>query len=107
VGTTFRFFLNQSAAVSFAFSRRLGGRKVGGECVAQARVNRRKPGCTRRVTQGTLTFMGHPGLNTLAFQGRISGSKRLPLGAYTVRIVAMNSAGETSTPRSLSFAIVR
>jgi hypothetical protein len=51
--------------------------------------------------------MGHRGLNTLAFQGRISGSKRLPLGAYTVRIVAVNLAGESSIPRSLNFTIVR
>jgi hypothetical protein len=108
VGTTFRFVLNQQApSVTFTFTQEVGRRKVSGECVAQTRANRRKPGCTRRVTQGALTFMGHRGLNTLAFQGRILGSKRLPLGAYMVRIVAVNLAGESSIPRTLNFTIVR
>jgi hypothetical protein len=50
---------------------------------------------------------GHTGLNTVVFQGRISRSKRLVLGAYTLGITAANSAGERSSPRSLSFTIVK
>jgi hypothetical protein len=107
VGTTFRFVLNQRAAVSFAFTQQLGGRKVGRRCVAQTRANRRRPGCKRTVTQGTLTFTGHSGLNKVVFQGRISRSKRLPLGAYTLRITALSSAGQRSSPRTLNFTIVR
>jgi hypothetical protein len=59
------------------------------------------------VTQGTLTFTGRSGLNKVAFQGPISRSKKLPLGAYTLQISALNPAGKRSTGRSLSFSIVK
>jgi hypothetical protein len=107
VGTTFRFVLNQQAIVSFAFTQQVGGRKVNGRCVAQTRSNRRRPSCKRTVTQGTLSFIGHSGLNKVAFQGRISRSQRLPLGAYSLQITALNSAGKRSGPRTLNFTIVR
>src|SRR5262249_34767816 len=85
VGTTFSFVLNQQATVSFAFTRQVGGRKVAGKCVAQTNKNRRRPSCKRNVAQGTFTFKGHSGLNKVVFQGRISRSRRLPLGAYTLQ----------------------
>jgi hypothetical protein len=107
VGTTFRFVLNQQSTVTFAFTQQVGGRKVNGKCVAQTKANSRKPGCKRTVTQGTLTFTGRSGLNKVAFQGRISRSKKLPLGAYTLQITASNSAGKRSSGRSLNFTIVR
>ena len=107
MGTTFRFVLSQRAIVSFVFTQQLGGRRVNGRCVAQTNGNRRRPSCKRTVTQGKLTFMGRSGLNRVAFQGRISRSKRLPLGAYTLQITALNSAGKRSIPRTLSFSIVR
>jgi hypothetical protein len=107
VGTTFRFVLNQQATVSFAFTQQVGGRRVGGSCVPQTRRNRHRRSCKRTVTQGTLSFVGHSGLNRVSFQGRISRSKRLPLGAYTLRITASNAAGQRSSPRTLNFTIVR
>jgi hypothetical protein len=107
VGTTFRFVLNQRAPVTFGFTQQVGGRKVNGKCVAQNRSNQRRPGCKRTVTQGTLTFTGRSGLNKVAFQGRISRSKRLPLGAYTLQITALNSAGKRSSSSTLKFTIVR
>jgi hypothetical protein len=107
VGTTFRFVLNQRSTVSFVFTQQVGGRKVGGKCVAQTNGNRRRPACKRTVTQGTLTFVGRSGLNKVAFQGRISRSRKLPLGAYTLQITAVNSAGKRSSPRTLNFTIVK
>jgi hypothetical protein len=107
VGTTFRFVLNQRSTVSFAFTQQVGGRKVNGKCVAETKANRRKPGCKRTVTQGTLTFTGRSGLNKVAFQGGISRSKKLRLGTYTLQITALNSAGKRSAPSSLKFTIVR
>ena len=107
VGTTISFVLNEPASVSFAFTQQLGGRKVKGRCVTQTNKNRHKPSCRRTVTQGTLSFAGHTGLNKVVFQGRISPSKRLGLGAYTLGITATNSAGERSSPRSLNFTIVK
>jgi hypothetical protein len=107
VGTTFTFMLNQPAVVSFAFTQQVGGRKVNGKCIAQTRANRRRPACKRSVTQGTLTFAGHSGSNKVVFQGRLSRSKRLPLGAYAMRITALSPAGQRSAPRSLNFTIVK
>jgi hypothetical protein len=107
VGTTISFVLNEPASVSFAFTQQLGGRKVKGRCVAQTNKNRRKPSCRRTVMAGTLSFAGHTGLNKVVFQGRISASKRLGLGAYTLGITATNSVGERSSPRSLNFTIVK
>jgi hypothetical protein len=75
--------------------------------VAQTNGNRGRPSCKRTVTSGTLTFTGRSGLNKVAFQGRISRTKKLPLGAYTLQITALNSAGKRSSPRTLKFTIVR
>ena len=106
VGTTFSFSLDQQAAVSFAFTQRVGGRKVGSNCVADTRANHRRKACKRTVTTGTLPFAGHAGINTVVFQGRLR-SKRFKPGAYKLIITATNSAGQQSSPQSLSFSIVR
>jgi hypothetical protein len=107
VGTTFSFVLNEQASVSFVFAQQVNGRAVGGKCVSQTNKNRRRPACKQMVTQGSLSFSGHAGSNKVVFQGRISPSKGLPLGAYTLQISASNSSGQSSSPRSLSFTIVK
>ena len=106
-GTTFSFSLSEQAAVTFSFTQRVGGRKVGGECVTQTTKNRRKPACRLTATAGTLTFTGHSGINRVAFQGRISPAQKLKPGSYTLVITATNSAGLRSAPKSLSFTIVK
>jgi uncharacterized repeat protein (TIGR01451 family) len=107
IGTRFSFTLNQPASVSFDFTQQLRGRKVKGKCVAQNKKNRKQPACKRTVSQGTLGFNAHAGVNTVSFQGRISASKKLKLGRYTLVIRATNAAGQRSAPRSLSFTIVK
>jgi hypothetical protein len=107
VGTTFSFTLNERATVRFAFTQLVGGRKLGGRCVAQTKANRRKAACRRPVTRGALSFTGHAGTNKVAFQGRISRSKKLPPGTYTLSIVATNAAAQRSNPAQLTFTIVR
>jgi hypothetical protein len=106
-GTTFSFQLNEQAIVTFSFAQRVSGREVSGKCVAQTEKNRRKPVCRRTVTAGGLTFPGHSGTNTVAFQGRISPVKKLEPGRYTLVITATNTAGTRSAPQSLSFTIVK
>ena len=106
-GTTFSFSLSEQATVTFGFAQRLSGSKVGGKCVTQTKQNRRKPACSRTVTPGSLTFMGHSGTNKVAFQGRISPVTKLKPGRYTLVITATNSAGVRSAPESLSFTIVK
>lgn len=105
VGTRFSFALDVPARVSFAFTQTLPGRRVGGRCVARSRKNRRKPACRRIATRGALSFAGHAGSNAVAFYGRLSRSKSLKPGRYTLVIVA-TKAGLRSSPRTLRFKIV-
>ncbi len=107
VGTAFSFALNEQARVSFAFTQQLAGRKVNGRCLAQTKKNRRKGACKRTVTQGALAFTGHSGSNRVSFQGRISRTKKLKPGRYTLILTATNAAEQRSSPRALSFTIVK
>jgi hypothetical protein len=106
IGTTFTFTLNEPATVTFGFSQQLRGRKVNGKCLVQTRRNRHKPSCHRTTIAGALVFTGHAGRNQVVFQGRLSPSKRLEPGSYTVTITAV-AAGRGSTPQTLTFTIVK
>jgi hypothetical protein len=75
--------------------------------VAQTNRNKHKPKCKRIVTVATLNFTGHAGANTVRFQGRISSHQKLRPGRYTLVITATNSAGQRSSPHSLTFTIVK
>ena len=79
VGTTFSFTLNESAKVTFAFEQ---GHK----------------------TRGTITYTAKAGKRKLSFDGRLSHSKKLKPGKYTVVITA-NGDGLTSKAAKLSFTI--
>jgi hypothetical protein len=85
--------------VSFTFTQRVGGRQGNGKCIAQTKKNRHKHACKRTVTPGTITFTAHAGTNKVAFQGRISSSKKLPPGTYTLIITAANVAGQAHGDR--------
>jgi hypothetical protein len=106
IGTTFSFALDAQAAVSLSFTQRLTGREVGHKCVAKSRKNTKRKTCTRTVTVGRLSFTGHSATNKVVFQGRISRSKTLKPGRYTLIITATNSSG-ASAPQKLSFTIVQ
>ena len=107
IGTTFSFVLNEQASVRFDFTRQVSGRKVGRRCVVKTRKNQKNKACMRAVRAGVLGFGGHRGANKVVFQGRISRSKRLKPGRYTLVITATNSVGMRSAPASLSFTIVK
>ena len=107
LGTTFSFTLDQAARVRLAFAQQVGGRSVKGRCVTRTRRNRHKRACRRALSRGALSFAAHPGSNKVVFQGRLTRSKKLPPGRYTVVISATNAAGRRSAPRSLHFMIVR
>jgi hypothetical protein len=106
VGTTFSFLLNEPATASFSFIHQLIGRRIGGRCVAKTSGNRHGMDCKRRVTAGALSITAHVGTNKVVFDGRISRSKRLKPGSYTLVIKATNSAG-VSNSKQLTFTIVK
>jgi hypothetical protein len=107
LGTTFSFMLNEPADANLSFTREVGGRRVKGKCVAQTKKNTAKHRCARSVVAGALTFAGHAGGNKVAFQGRISRSRKLKPGRYTLVIAATNTAGQKSAPQMVSFTIVK
>jgi YVTN family beta-propeller protein len=81
-GTTFSFSLSERAQVSLAFTG-------------------------HGHPRGTLVFKGHAGNDKLAFAGRLSRSRKLPPGRYTVVVTATNASGQTSKPQKLTFTIVK
>jgi hypothetical protein len=106
VGTTFSFSLNEQATVSLSFADSVAGRESGRECIAKNRRNHRLASCERTVDAGALTLAGHPGINKIAFEGRISRRTKLRPGSYTLTVSATNAEG-VSAPTSLRFAIVK
>jgi hypothetical protein len=104
VGTTFGFKLNEPAAVRFDFTQPAAGRKVAKKCVPRSKKNRKRPKCTRML--GTLSFNARAGQNQVRFQGRLSRTRKLRPGRYTLTVTA-TAAGLSSLPRSLNFTIVK
>jgi hypothetical protein len=111
VGTTFKFTLSEPGTVKLVFTQRVSGRqiKVRGKrkCVAQTRHNKRDRPCKRKVTAGTLKLKAPASRDKIAFDGRISAHHKLAPGIYTVTITATDAVGQKSTPRKLTFTIVR
>ena len=105
VGTTFTFTLSTSARLNLGFRRLLPGRSVGGRCVAPTGANKRRRACTRKLPAGSLTLAGHAGTDRVAFQGRLSASRRLRVGRYELALSASNEAGASAVRRA-SFTIV-
>jgi hypothetical protein len=104
-GTVFSFRLDLAATVRIAIRKTATGRRVGRLCLPNTRARRTRPRCLRTITVATLTRTARPGLNRVAFSGRIRGRALAP-GRYRAVLTARNSAG-TSAPRSLGFRIVR
>ncbi len=92
--------------MTLSFTKPVAGRKVHGTCNETGK-NRRKPLCKRTLLAGSLTFIAHQGTNKVRFAGRISRTKKLAPGSYTLQITATNAQGKASAPQSLSFTIVR
>jgi CSLREA domain-containing protein len=107
VGTTFSFQINETATAKFVFTQKLAGRAVDRRCVARTRRNARNPRCTRSVIGGTLAFRAHAGVNKVRFDGRLPRHRKLSPGAYTLVIVAIDTAGRRSPRARLAFKILR
>ncbi len=106
IGTTFSFALSERATVNLAFVQRVPGHRVNRRCVAPAGRNRMKPRCIRFVAAGSLSFTGRAGANRVLFDGRLTRTKALGPGQYTLTIVATNAAGQRSAPRAVAFTMV-
>lgn len=105
IGTTFELTLRSRASVRFDFTQRVAGRRGRGKCVARTNANKHNPACARTVSQGSLRFAGRAGRTTVNFQGRVSASKKLNPGTYTV-VISATTPGGGSTFKRLTFTIV-
>jgi hypothetical protein len=109
-GTRFRYTLSEAATVTITIERKLKGRRVkrGKKtvCAKPTRKNRRKRKCTRYKRAGTLKQSKPAGKQTTPFTGRFRG-KALKRGAYRATLVAADAQGAKSTPRRVSFRIVK
>jgi hypothetical protein len=107
VGTKVSLNLSEPSSVRFTVERKTQGRKVGKNCVAQTRSNRKKKACVRWVkVKGSFTRAGKAGKNTFKFRGRIGG-KALKPGNYRLDGQATDPAKNKSTTKRRSFKIVR
>jgi virginiamycin B lyase len=110
VGTTFTFTLNTPATVRLVFTTTSSGRlakiKRKHVCAAQTKHNAKLRKCTRTLAAGTVSLNAHSGTNEIVFQGRLSPTRKLKPGTYTVTITATNATGSFK-PRSLKFTIVK
>ena len=110
IGTTFTFTLNVPATVKLVFAKTSSGRlatiKSKHVCVAQTKHNTKLRKCTLSLTAGSVSLNAHPGTDKIAFQGRISPTRKLNPGTYTVTFTATNGT-QSSKPHSLKFTIVK
>ena len=107
VGTTFSFHIDQQAHIRLTFGKQTNGRDVRSRCVAQTTNNEHESHCMRTVVAGTLRLSVHPGAHKLHFAGHVSRTRKLKPGRYALTIVATNSTGHHSKPRTLNFTIVQ
>ena len=102
VGTTISFKLSEKATVTLSFLQYASGRKKGSRCLLKQRTGKR---CTITYTRGKLVVSGKKGLNKLRFQGRLSRSKTLKPGKYTMVIAAKDAAGNVSKSQKTTITV--
>ena len=102
VGTTISFKLSEKATVTLSYLQYASGRKKGSRCLLKQRTGRR---CTITYTRGKLVVSGKKGLNKLRFQGRLSRSKTLKPGRYTMVISAKDPAGNVSKSQKTTLTL--
>jgi virginiamycin B lyase len=105
-GTTVTWRLSEAALTRLRIERRSTGRRLRGRCVAPSRRLRRARRCVRWRRAGTLTRRRGAGLQRLRWSGRI-GTRALRPGRYRIVLSAVDTAGNRSRTRTLTFRIVR
>ena len=105
-GTVFSYRLDESGTMRIAVQRAMPGRRSGGRCRKPSRRLRRKPACTRWVTQHTLTRTSHAGVNRVPYTGRVRG-KALRPGRHRALFTATAPGFAPSAASTVKFRVVR
>lgn len=106
VGTDFTFMLSEPATVRLTFTQLLPGKRVGEKCVASRPRASTRPSCSRRRLRGLLEIVARVGANLIAFHGSLPHGSLLPVGRYSVSVVA-DAATSHSSAQTLDFTIIR
>jgi uncharacterized repeat protein (TIGR01451 family) len=105
-GTSFAYTLSEDARVLFVIEQKARGRLVGRTCRKESRSNRRRKACTLFVKRHSFAQDGKLGANTRKWSGKI-GTRPLKPATYRATLIAKDAGGLASTPRRLSFKIVK
>jgi hypothetical protein len=76
-----------------------------GHCSAPQKSNKGARHCTRHLGVGSVSFQANAGLDKVVFDGRLSPSKKLKPGAYTLAITA-SAAAATSGASKLPITVL-
>lgn len=102
VPATLRFTVSEASVVTFTGERVVKGRRAGKRCVAGAKKGRK---CTAYVkTGGSLRVSAKPGSNTATFTAKL-GTRKLGPGTYRLTAVAIDAAGNRSTPAVVTVTV--
>jgi hypothetical protein len=101
---TFTLLTTEAGSLRVIISKPTKGRKVSGVCKPQTKKNKKKKSCTYGKVLGTLSAAAPSGTVSFAFNGKL-GKKKLAPGSYTATFVVVDTAGNASTPTSLTFKI--
>lgn len=105
VGTTVVYKLSEPATTTFTIEQGTVGHKNAGRCRAGA-PRRGQKRCTRYTPRrGSIVRTGDAGLSSFRFMGRLRG-KSLERGRYRLIALAVDSAGNKSTPLRRPFRIL-
>lgn len=102
-GTVISFSLNEHATLTLSFSKLLSGRRTNHGCLPLDHSDRNHKICARRQPAGKLVLAGRRGVDKIAFQGRLSPTRKLHPGSYILAIIATNKEGRPSAPHQLRF----
>ena len=106
IGSRVLVRLSEAARVRFTVFRVLPGRRVSHRCLQPTSARRARAACRRLVAvPGAFSRSGVAGVNRFTFTGR-PGGRALRAGAYQLRAVATDAAGNRSSPVSKGFRVV-
>ena len=108
-GTSLRVTLSESGLLVVFVERKAKGRRVGGRCLANTRIRRIAPLCTRYVLAGAFSRFLVNKQSATSFAGRVlrnGVARNLAPGTYRATGYAVDIANNRSKGRRATFTIV-
>ncbi|HMD51558.1 MAG TPA: hypothetical protein VKG62_02505 [Solirubrobacteraceae bacterium] len=107
MSTVISFSLSAPATATLSFEQRRAGVIAGHRCVPVSGAHRQGRHCTRYVRlANVLTLPAHAGSDRVAFDGVLSGARRLAPGEYRLSLGASGAAGTARAAQHPTFTLV-